>query len=574
MECIDLRGKEEQYYMDGLYLNQEAYEIVNTDDNEDTVDTVFEICEEEQQLNFLAWILNLSEQELTRGKDFLITHNTSFRVLWNLCSYLNTYTVVLEEYYVDRVYRDSYYFYYSSKHFSYNRFCRRLSLFQGTLKSNFFDCTSEELEKRFVGTIVIRPIPERSIGRTLLNPYYFLPENIVCRIRVTNYNVTVYGKRLSVQAFPYSMQDGETTSCAEITILNLLDYYSQSYPEYHYLLPSEISGLVEKNSFERRLPTNGLSYELISKIFCDAGFYPRLYSAKKMTNIKFRHVLHYYIESGIPVALGLKLGEENKHSVIGIGYKIPENNVLGGEFTCAYDSESKNVLWTCDTADIVDTYCLMDDNQVPYKISKCGEVLRERMDLRLNDCEVEYIMVPLYKRMILEAADAYDICLSILASQRLGIKDLLKDIDISPELIKIDTNVDCIGTKEEPLVIRLFMASSRTFRRKRDEEFQCGNCEVRDLYNMTVFPKFIWVCELATKTLYQKNQVLGEIIIDATSSADAKMDSFIIIHYPNVICRRMPDDFNETEDAKFEKIDKWQPFPSFRGNLFEYDKNN
>lgn len=56
MECIDLRDKEEQYYMDGLYLNQEAYEIVNTDDNEDKVDTVFEICEEEQQLNFLAWI--------------------------------------------------------------------------------------------------------------------------------------------------------------------------------------------------------------------------------------------------------------------------------------------------------------------------------------------------------------------------------------------------------------------------------------------------------------------------------------------------------------------------------------
>ena len=99
--------------------------------------------------------------------------------------------------------------------------------------------------------------------------------------------------------------------------------------------------------------------------------------AKKMNNVKFRHILHYYIESGIPVALGLKLGEENKHSVINIGYKVPETSELGRELTCAYDQDSKNILWICDTADIVDTYCIMDDNRVPYKISKC-EILQNR----------------------------------------------------------------------------------------------------------------------------------------------------------------------------------------------------
>lgn len=99
-----------------------------------------------------------------------------------------------------------------------------------------------------------------------------------------------------------------------------------------------------------------------------------------------------------------------------------------------------------------------------------------------------------------------------------------------------------------------------------------GNCEVRDLYNITVFPKFVWVCELSTWSLYQKNQVMGEIIIDATSSADAKMDSFIIIHYPNVICRRMPEDFTEVKDSFFESIDNWRPFAAFHGNLSEYGK--
>lgn len=539
-------------------------------------DTVFEICKKEQQLDFLAWILNVSEQELSYGKDFLMEHNTSFRVLWKLLSHLDTYTVVVEDHYVDRVYRDSYYFYYSGKHFSYDRFCKRLCLFHGKLSSDFYDCSCSELEKCFMGSIVIRPIPDRSIGRTLLNPSYFLPDGVTCRVRVAKYNVTVYGKRLYIWAFPYSMQDGETTSCAEITILNVLDYYSQSYPEYHYVLPSEISDLAERNSYERRMPTTGLSYELISKIFCDVGFYPRLYSAKKMANTKFRHILHYYIESGIPVALGLKLGEENKHSIISIGYRVSETNRLGEELTCAYDSKSKNVLWTCDTADIVDSYCIMDDNRVPYKVSKCVETVekaaRGTSSLRLNECEIEYMMVPLYKRMILEAADAYDICLSILASEKFGIKSFLQEREASSQLTTKDDGFHHSGTKEKPLVIRLFMASSRTFRRKRDEEFMQGNCEVRDLYNIMVFPKFVWVCELSTWSLYQKNQVMGEIIIDATSSADAKMDSFIIIHYPNVICRRMPEDFTEVKDSFFESIDNWRPFAAFHGNLSEYGK--
>lgn len=555
--------------MDDLNIEQQEYIFENPEErDQNTIDTVFEICTEEQQTEFLAWILDMSAQELNQGKEFLINHNTSFKVLWSLLSYLDTYTVVVEDHYVDRVYRDSYYFYYSSKHFSYSRFCKRLCLFEGVLEHEFYDSSCEELEKCFIGSIVIRPVPDRSVGRTLLNPCYFLSEEKKCQIRLAKYNVTVYGKKLHVWAFPYGMQDGETTSCAEITILNLLDYYSQSYPEYHYLLPSEISGLAETNSYERRMPTTGLSYELISKIFCDVGFYPRLYSAQKMTKIKFRNILHYYIESGIPVALGLKLGKESRHSVISIGHIIPDKDKIGDELTCAYDSVSKNAIWTCDTADIVDAYCIMDDNSVPYKLSRCVEDIKNGDSvLKLNGCEIEYMMVPLYKRMIMEAADAYDICLSILSSSQFGIKNFLKKCDAYSALKEVEPYVDQAGTRDEPFVVRLFMASSRTFRRHRDEQFGNGNCEVRDLYNMTVFPKFVWCCELTTRAFYQKDQILGEIIIDATSAADAKTDSFIIIHYPNAVCHRRPEDFIEEGDAEFEHVREWRPFEAFHGNL-------
>lgn len=111
------------------------------------------------------------------------------------------------------------------------------------------------------------------------------------------------------------------------------------------------------------------------------------------------------------------------------------------------------------------------------------------------------------------------------------------------------------------------MASSRTFRKKRDTQFNVDNKEIQDYYNMTVFPKFVWVCEISSKALYENQQVLGEIIIDATSSPDAKMDSIIIVNYPYALCRRMPEDFLKASEACFEEVKEWKPYDIFRGNL-------
>lgn len=148
---------------------------VSPDDHNNSGISVFEIDSPDYKLNFLSWILDITQEEADKGFEFLKRNNKSIEVLWDLLENLKVFTVVVEDHYVDRVYRDSYYFYYSGKHFSYTRFCKRLSIFDGKLEKNFFDYCSEELQQKFVGTIVIRPIPERSIGRTLLSPKYFLP---------------------------------------------------------------------------------------------------------------------------------------------------------------------------------------------------------------------------------------------------------------------------------------------------------------------------------------------------------------------------------------------------------------
>lgn len=554
--------------------SKDAYnEIEVIQEDEERMDTLndsfFEVSSRDEIPFYIAGILDISETVYEKGIKFL-KEDKSFAIMLDIFSALFSYveshnmkafTFMQEENYVDWVYRDSYYFYFSGKHFCYSRFCKRIFLFANTFDKPLLDLEPDDLEKDFVGSIVIRPIPQRSVGRTLLNPKYFLGD-AQCYVRGAEYNMVAFGKRVSVRAFPYSMQDGETATCAETTILNLLDYYSRSYPEYHYLLPSDINRIAKENGYERSLPTHGLKYEMISKAFCESGFYPRLYSSEKMPKDKFRRILYYYIESGIPLSLGVSAGVQNKHSVIVIGHgKVNDKKEqLQQNIYASYDKKSDNIVWICDAADIVNEFCIMDDNQMPYKLAECN--LYEQYQLMLGNYIIETMMVPLYKRMYLEASDASEIFKVIIASNEYGINC---------------ADFECIeggkslGSQRNPLAVRIFMTSSRSLRKCRDKQFAHGNEEVRSWYSTTVFPKFVWVCELSTVEMYSK-EVIGEIILDATSSADAYADSLIIAHYPRRIFCRLPQDARtdelDTDVDEIREIRKWQPFLPYDSNLY------
>lgn len=436
---------------------------------------VYEVLSQEDVVLSAAAILDMSETEYKLGAEILCRNDTSFKILYTLFTLLLAYTktgftYVVEEDYVDRVYRDSYYFYYSGKNFSYCRYCKRILLFAQLYENPIFDLDSEELSGHYVGNLVIRPIKNK-IGRSYLNPRFFLNQH-TCYLRLTKYNVTAFGKRLYVNAFPYSIQDGETTTCAEITILNLLDYYSKTYAEYHYLLPSEIHKISLSTGFQRSLPSHGLQYETITKIFCETGFWPRLYNSQKMKSEKMRRMLYYYVESGIPLSLGIDVGAESNHSVVVIGHgkTNQDTEYMKSNLHSAYNSKDRKTVWLFDTADSVESFCIMDDNDVPYSMRKCyvkneeGNIGQENVKvnakagaLMLDDTEILQMMVPLYKKMYLEAGDAGDIFKTILASSDLGI--CTADC--------WSKEMEAIGTKENPIVVRIFMASARGFSKKR-----------------------------------------------------------------------------------------------------------
>ena len=490
--------------------------------------------------------------------------DTSYKILYLLLKNILPLTVLVEEKYIDKIYRDSYYMHFSCKHGEYSRFCKRLFVFSGNIFEkldcyNFCDLSTKKLQDNFVGTIVIRPLRGGKIGRCLLNPHFLLKDKNIY-LRYARYSATVYGKRLQINAFPFSMQDGETTTCAEVTILNLMDYFGKKYCEYRSILPSDIVSIVEKNDFERALPARGLKYATITKVFSEMGFYPRLYAKKLFADgSQFKRVMHYYIESGIPVAIGVKVDEKTKHSVVCIGHGEINYKDIGKKIYAIYDKEIGNYIWIVDSSDLCRNYIMMDDGHVPYeemewKVEKSHNINKSDKYI-LGDYEPEVLMVPLYKRMFLEAQDAYDISTSALASKDIGIQKFYPNI----------------GSKEKPVIIRLFMCSSRNYKYQRMSNLSKKNEYLCKVYNKLRLPRFIWVCEIYDEKGYRGGKASGEIVIDATSSPDYGTKSILLFHYPYYVLMCHKNIVNVGmlfgNDEVFEKLDKWEPIDSYNHNL-------
>lgn len=528
----------------------------------DKLKNVVAIYSEDELITFLLDILEFGDSVESEES---LENDGSFSILKSLLNKMIPCTFVIEEKYVDRIYRDSYYMHFSCKHGEYKRFCKRLFVFKGDIFAEnrgekFSDLNEQSLQKVFIGTIVIRPLREGKIGRSLVNPLFILGENDIY-LRYAKYSATIYGMRFQIPAFPFSMQNGETTTCAEITILNLMDYFGRKYSEYKSILPSEIAKIVRENDFERTLPTRGLKYTTITKVFSEMGFCPRLYGKNVFADLsQFKRVMHYYIESGIPVAVGTKVDDKTKHSIICIGHGKINYEDIGKKIYAIYDKTMGNYIWIVDSADLCRNYITMDDGRPPYENSEWKT--ESSIDIKkpdkhmLGNYEPEMLMVPLYKRMFLEAQDAYDICTSALASDEVGIQKFYPEI----------------GKRTEPVIIRLFMCSSRNFKQRRISNFGDRNKEVREIYNMLRFPRFIWVCEIYDKEGYQEGNANGEIIVDATASPDEGSKSVLLFHYPKYIlaCRRNIECVERLfyEDETFIEVQDWESFQAYNHNLF------
>lgn len=502
-------------------------------------------------------VLESGEQNIAIEKDNRLKNGKGFLNLL-LRKLPRPYTIVQEPFHIDRSYRDTYYMYFSNQHFDVKRYSRRLSFFVGEMTLIDFLGKKQGIEEVFIGSCVINPPSGGLIGRTLINPGYIIDAaDMPVYLRTSMYKLNILGVPFEIRAFPYRMQDQETMCCAEVTLLNILEHYSNSYEDYKSVNPSDIINYEQKHSHERVLPSKGMTYPILTKVMSEFGFSPRLYNLHAIRNFNYSRItqkdelrrwLHYYIESGFPVALNLNpIGAYGTgHSVVCIGHgKAKEELKIKAK-------QNKLVLWSkkenchpiINSADFYEDYVITDDNQFLYQIRKFDNISIH------PDMQVVNLAVPLYKRMFLDAPDAADIIIPILQHDEYGISAWCNDF-LQPR---------------EDVIVRIFMASSRSFKKYRLAMLKDLNAKI--VYSLLRLPRFIWICELYRESDYDNLEAFGEIVIDATSASNRGHKSLLMMHYPNVIACRYP----ETTTPGFEKqieLPKAELFKGYRSNLME-----
>lgn len=536
-------------------------------------------------------------------------------------------------FYDDRYYRSSFSLYYFGKHFVQTGLCSRLFLFDGGLFDEAsqgdlsFGDYSAAYSFSFIGSIVKKPIQGMEIGRTIINPNYLFENKQDYIIRTACYSETMFGIRVHVYGFPYSMQDGETVTCAETTILNIIDYFSRRYQEYRAVYPSEISKIAHLNSYDRNIPAKGLTYQKISKILMEVGFYPRLYAVKYWKE-RFLAILYSYVSSGIPVAMGIEsygmMGDVG-HSIIAIGVKnryfSTSNRVtISIKDLCIERIPNRRTQSTTFISVIGNSgedYVFMDDGRAPYSIAHVEEEYKwnncqnniEICNITLKygsnpyDCRdsshsrtlpfyestndydlynnISFLTVPLSKDMAMEADDAIQCFKNIIGgvggSNGLGYVSYINSERMKQYFSEERLEYLAGDSEKNPLLLRIFLCAARSLKRHRFETTNKSDGEEwLNIYRKIHMPRYVWVCELYTlnKINSEVQTCIGEVILDATTSNSHKLalSNVISIYYPGMMVFRSPlDDESKLVEMMNQEINvgrdsdfTWQTLIPFR----------
>lgn len=419
----------------------------------------------------------------------------------------------IEPVYVDKVYRDSYYYYYASKSVDLPKNCIRISFFEDDdfqIKDGKMDYGQYDyLKEHYRGFVVLRPTVRSIIGRNAISPAIVKNNGFkICKTKVTP---TSGGFKFSVEAFPAASQDTETMTCAETTVWSMMEYFGNRYPEYTPLLPSNIVNILKQTTIERQLPSNGLTEDNLSYIAKCCGFGPQLYHRDYFHD--FNNILSCYIESGIPVMVALSnkqhISEELDkgmpidkvesylgHAVMCIGHETITDALIDS----VPSKDLAGVTSLLDYDDIEKRFVFIDDNFPPYMMDSLSSPTQRYAPFMGNGqdwehCKIDHFVVPLYKKVYLEAEVA---------------KRYLKELISSPFMPQLHHTI----TDPVEVTMRVFLCSTRSYRDYVNRSSMSDDMK-RMMENLSL-PRFVWVAELSDRDNLKKGIVKGVILLDAT----------------------------------------------------------
>lgn len=417
-------------------------------------------------------------------------------------------TILNEDNYIDENYSDLYANYYVRSYRNNSKFSKRILIFKGDqfdLKQ-WFNSSSDDISSRLLAEIVIPNSSNRNIGIALIRPELGL-SGIHHAMVITGYSsIFVLGKHIGINAFPYRQLDGGILSCAEVSVLNILDYYYCLNQGYRKVLPSDILKIKDELSQFGSSNGHGMGSTDIRNVLQRENLQTTIYMKSALhkeyssttPEMLLKRKMYSYIDSGFPCILLVSSPDDYQeigHSINGIGIIHAETINYDMIEIQSVRGVKENEYSIINVADIDSDLIIMDDRCFLDVISISSEKKEQKYELQ--GC-----IIPTPAQVVLNADEAF-----IIAKQLLSI--------LSNDEFEEYVN-------ERFLILRTCLATSESFIYQRVNS--ACTIDEKHIYAQMDVPKYVWICEFSTQDNWEKKQVDCEIIIDATSaSVDVEM---------------------------------------------------
>lgn len=260
---------------------------------------------------------------------------------------LGARTILVETPYLSQSFLADYADYYARGFTAYERLCKRVHFFreafdQYALEAALLDPqVGDELWKSYLGYIVIKPLPARPIGATLLRPYQPVTDKQRAYPVQRLYEVNVLGKQLRLETLIFQEQDNNVSACAT-TALWMAFHKTASLFQTTQPSPYHITAAA-RNLFYRQgrtFPSTGLDHTQIGEAIQAVGLVADLTNyrqaaewgadteaATRVLREQMRGakgLIYAYARLGLPVLLFIFLDEreERGHLVTVTGYRL------------------------------------------------------------------------------------------------------------------------------------------------------------------------------------------------------------------------------------------------------------
>lgn len=491
---------------------------------------------------------------------------------------------LFEEAYIDRDFSAAYAAFYSTLFHPYLKYCRRLHFFSRDLTfllelPNAEDVTRtlEEHASEYLGYVVLRPVPHAPVGSAVICATAVSNDPSVTIDVKAEHEVHVLGADLKVTGFPLTQQDTRVGACAQAAIWMAGRYFHRKHGGQWFSMPDINDAALKPtdNFVARSLPAGSefLRPDNIIRALRSMDRHPVFDLGKVADNNAdeaLHHVIARYLDSGIPVLIGLK-GREGAsvgHAVVAIGRIMRERG----------DSDLPD---NPTSAELISHLIVSDDQRGCICRLPVHEVDRTNEYPWTLEGDGMYSVTPLPGKVFMTGAVAEKLSRDILngAIDRIDdYRDIArKEGGAGSESLGNYNAVDPSFFAVPPfrLVARTYLTYGWRYKRRALRNRLTGDFK-EELMRLQ-FPRFVWVTEFSLPDDLRgfdqcQKKVRAHVVIDATGSKFS--DCTLVVQIPGLSIFWTFDATNPiaSHDLIFRATDEAEPFlPKVRGWL-DFDR--